>query len=110
MPFRGSPWKVQRKITGHLNDELPCNLLNERSIDLGGGARKSPTVTEERQQYGEAQPVGMMLVHDECPVRRRHDPSFGRTRSIDYCHFGRFHHLWAAPVGAVPTFDKTREV
>ena len=88
VPFRGSPWQVQRKVSGHLNDELPCDLLDDRSIDIGGGARKSAAVTEECQQHGKGEPVGMMLGHDERPVRRRHDPSFGSFRSIEHFHFG----------------------
>ena len=53
---------------------------------------KLAAVTEECQQHGKAKPVGMMLGHDERPVRRRHDPSFGSFRSIEHFHFGRFHH------------------
>jgi type 1 fimbriae regulatory protein FimB len=92
MSFRGSPLQVQRKVNGHLHDELPCDILDNRSIDIGGDARKSAAVTKERQQHGEAEPVGMMLGHDERQVRRRHHPSFGSICSIEYFHFGRFHH------------------
>ena len=92
VPLRGSPWQVQRKVGRHLNGDLPCHLLDDQPIDVGGDAGKPAAVTKERQQHGEAQPVGMMLGHDECPVRRRHDPSFGSIGSIEHFHSGRFHH------------------
>lgn len=71
MPFSGPPRQDRRKAGGSCDGELPCELLDDRRIDLAGGSRKPSSVAEERQQHGEAEPVAMMLGYDERQVRGR---------------------------------------
>ena len=56
---------------GSRDGELPCELLDDRRIDLASGSRKPSSVAKERQQHGEAEPVAIMLGHDERQVRGR---------------------------------------
>lgn len=106
VPFRGSPQQIQRKVTGHLDDKLPRDLLDDRSICLGGGTGKSSTIPEKCQQYRETQPVGMVLGYNKRPIRRRHKPSFGEIRCIRHTHGWKFHHQDAAFVAAPRLFTK----
>jgi hypothetical protein len=103
-PFCGPPRQDQRIITGNLNAQWPCNILNDRPVGLGGRSREPSTVTEERQQHGEAQLVGVALGHDERSIRRRQDPSFQRTRFIDNFHLGCS--ISRRGAAAPPTFYK----
>jgi hypothetical protein len=53
-------------------------------------------VPEERQQHGKAQPVAVVLGHDERQIRRRQNPSLRGSRFIENFHFGRFRGAVAA--------------
>ena len=64
-PFCSPPRQAQREVGGDRDDELLGDLLDEQIIDLGGSSRKPPLIAEERQQHGEAQPVGVVLRQNE---------------------------------------------
>ena len=87
--FGGPPRQARREARGSRDGELPRDLLDDRRIDLAGGSRKPSSVAEKHQQYGEAEPVLMMLGHDERQIRRRQWRSLRGHSLVGDFQFGR---------------------
>ena len=87
--FGGPPRQARREARGSRDGELPRDLLDDRRIDLAGGSRKPSSVAEKHQQYGEAEPVLMMLGHDERQIRERQWRSLRGHSLVGDFQFGR---------------------
>src|SRR5271163_1177621 len=106
MPFGSPPRQARRKARGSRDRELPCDLFDERRIDLAGGSRKLAPVAEERQQHRETESVVVMLGHDEHQIRGRQRRSLRSRSFVGGFQFGKSVAEGAPQLFTKPAFCK----